>query len=58
MFKWDNISWIATGIFFVGLALGAFVNDAFLIVLAGAYLLRPALLAFGFGGKKMRTNAR
>ncbi len=51
MFKWDTISWIASAIFALGLALGAFVNDAFLILLAAAYLLRPALLAFGFGKK-------
>jgi hypothetical protein len=49
MFKWDTISWIATAIFVAGLALTVFVTDAFLVLLIGAYLLRPALLAFGLG---------
>ena len=49
MFKWDAISWIATGIFVIGVALGATVDNSFLLLLAGSYLLRPTLLAFGLG---------
>jgi len=47
MFKWDRISWIASGIFVIGVVLGMTVNFFFFFLLAIAYLLRPALLAFG-----------
>jgi hypothetical protein len=50
MFKWDKLSWVASGIFVAGLILGIF-NNYFLGLLIVAYLLRPTLLAFG-GGKK------
>ncbi|MBA4312727.1 MAG: hypothetical protein C0417_08865 [Chlorobiaceae bacterium] len=47
MFKWDKISWIASGIFLAGLLLGAFVNELFLYLMVGGFLLRSTLLAFG-----------
>ncbi len=47
MFKWDKISWIATGIFLAGLLLGAFLNELFLYLMVGGFLLRSTLLAFG-----------
>jgi hypothetical protein len=47
MFKWDAISWWATGIFALSLALGGLVHGAWLFLMAGAYLLRPTLNALG-----------
>jgi hypothetical protein len=51
MSNWDSLSWWATGIFIAGLVLGAAVNEQFLFLLAGAYLLRPTLLALGLAKK-------
>ena len=47
MSNWDSLSWWASGIFVAGLVLGAAVDEQFLFLLAGAYLLRPTLLALG-----------
>lgn len=49
MFKWDRISWIATGIFILGIVLGSVVHEAFLFLIVVAYLLRTGLIAFGAG---------
>lgn len=49
MHKWDAISWWATGIFVVSVALaGLLQNDAFLFLMVGSYMLRPTLHALGF----------
>jgi len=50
MFKWDKLSWFASGIFVAGIILGIF-NNSFFGLMIVAYLLRPTILAFG-GGKK------
>jgi hypothetical protein len=47
MFKWDAVSWSATGIFALGLVLGGTAHGAFLFLMLGAYLLRPTLNALG-----------
>lgn len=51
MFKWDKISWIATVIFLLGLLLGALVNELFVYLIVGGFLLRSTLLAFGVAKK-------
>ena len=50
MFKWDKLSWIASGIFVLGIILGIW-NNFFFGLLIVAYLLRPTILAFGKGKK-------
>ena len=47
MFRWDAISWWATGIFALSLLCAAAVHSAFLYLIIGAYLLRPTLIALG-----------
>lgn len=51
MFKWDKISWIAAGIFLAGILLSAFVNELFIYLIVGGFLLRSTLLAFGVAKK-------
>ena len=48
MFKWDKLSWYASGIFVAGIILGIFNNNFFGLMIV-AYLLRPTILAFGKG---------
>jgi len=51
MFKWDRISWWATGISLTGLLLGIFVHELFLYLMIGSLLLRSTLLAFNAAKK-------
>ncbi|OYV74459.1 MAG: hypothetical protein B7Z72_00090 [Gemmatimonadetes bacterium 21-71-4] len=46
--KRDPIFWAATGIFVVSLVLGMAVDNAFLLLMVAAYLLRPTLHSLGF----------
>jgi hypothetical protein len=49
--KRDPIFWAATGIFVLALVLAKLVDDGFLLLMVGAYLLRPTLHSLGFAKK-------
>jgi hypothetical protein len=51
MRKRDPIFWTATGIFFASLALGAWIHESLLLLMALSYLLRPTLHALGAAGR-------
>jgi hypothetical protein len=47
----DPIFWAATGIFVLSLVLAKLIDDGFLFLMVGAYLLRPTLHSLGFAKK-------
>jgi len=48
MYKWDSISWWATGIFVLSLLITVLTkSDIYLLLMIGSYLLRPTLYALG-----------
>ncbi|NJD19888.1 MAG: DUF2178 domain-containing protein [Gemmatimonadetes bacterium] len=49
----DPIFWAATGIFLLALALGIAVHEGFLLLLVGAYLLRPTVHSLGFARRRI-----
>lgn len=46
--KRDEIFWAASVIFLVAVALGAFVDNAYLLLMVASYLLRPTVHSLGF----------